>query len=81
MGMATRDEISRRLMDGGRSTSTPVVVVEWGTTARQRTLRTTLGELGVESNWTRPRRSSSEPSRVSTLLGWSGHRSKVGPWW
>ena len=46
MGMATRAEISRRLMDGGRSPSTPVVVVEWGTTARQRTARTTLEELG-----------------------------------
>ncbi len=46
MGMATRDEISRRLIAGGRSHSTPVVVVEWGTTARQRTVRTTLAELG-----------------------------------
>ncbi|MGO9342409.1 MAG: uroporphyrinogen-III C-methyltransferase [Acidimicrobiales bacterium] len=46
MGMATREEISRRLIEGGRSPSTPVVVVEWGTTARQRTVRTTLAELG-----------------------------------
>ena len=47
MGVATRDEISRRLVDGGRDRSTPVVVVEWGTTARQRTVRTTLEELGA----------------------------------
>jgi uroporphyrinogen III methyltransferase/synthase len=46
MGMATRNEISRRLVDGGRARSTPVVVVEWGTTSRQRTVRTTLAELG-----------------------------------
>jgi uroporphyrinogen III methyltransferase/synthase len=47
MGMATREEISRRLIDGGRSPSTPVVVVEWGTTTRQRTVRSTLAELGA----------------------------------
>jgi uroporphyrinogen III methyltransferase/synthase len=45
MGMATRAEIARRLIDGGRKESTPVAVVQWGTTERQRQVRTTLGEL------------------------------------
>ena len=45
MGMATRAEIARRLIDGGRKASTPVAVVQWGTTPRQRTVRSTLGEL------------------------------------
>ena len=45
MGMATRAEIARRLIDGGRKESTPVVVVQWGTLARQQRVRTTLGEL------------------------------------
>ena len=45
MGMATRDEIARRLMAGGRAADTPVAVVEWGTTAAQRTERTTLDRL------------------------------------
>jgi uroporphyrinogen III methyltransferase/synthase len=45
MGMATRGEISRRLRVGGRPPSEPVAVVEWGTTVRQRVIRTTLAEL------------------------------------
>jgi uroporphyrinogen III methyltransferase / synthase len=45
MGMATRGEIARRLQVGGRSSDEPVAVVEWGTTPRQRVVRTTLGEL------------------------------------
>ena len=45
MGMATRDEIARRLMDAGRPAATPVAVVAWGTTPGQRVVRTTLGDL------------------------------------
>ena len=45
MGMATRAEIARRLVAGGRSADTPVAVVEWGTTPGQRTERTTLADL------------------------------------
>jgi len=45
MGMATRAEIARRLLDSGRPASTPVAVVEWGTTPRQRAIRTTLADL------------------------------------
>ncbi|MFN2606352.1 MAG: uroporphyrinogen-III C-methyltransferase [Acidimicrobiales bacterium] len=46
MGVAHRAEIARRLMDGGRSPSTPVAAVRWGTRPDQHTVRTTLAELG-----------------------------------
>jgi uroporphyrinogen III methyltransferase/synthase len=45
MGMATRGEIARRLIAGGRLPEEPVAVIEWGTTPRQRVVRTTLAEL------------------------------------
>jgi uroporphyrinogen III methyltransferase / synthase len=45
MGMATRPEIARRLMAAGRRPDTPVAVVHAGTTAAQRTVRTTLADL------------------------------------
>lgn len=47
MGAATRAQIARRLVAGGRPPDTPVAVVEWGTTAAQRVARTTLGHLGT----------------------------------
>ncbi|HLG66875.1 MAG TPA: uroporphyrinogen-III C-methyltransferase [Acidimicrobiales bacterium] len=45
MGMATRADIARQLLEGGRAPGTPVAVVEWGTTGRQRTVRTRLDRL------------------------------------
>jgi len=42
MAMGRLSAIARRLMDCGRPASEPVMVVEWGTTPRQRTLRATL---------------------------------------
>lgn len=45
MGMAERAEIARRLLAAGRAATTPVLVVQWGTTPRQRSVRTTLGSL------------------------------------
>jgi uroporphyrinogen III methyltransferase/synthase len=45
MGMANRAEIARALEAGGRPGETAVAVVEWGTTASQRVVRTTLGAL------------------------------------
>ncbi len=45
MGMANRAEIACALEAGGRPADTPVAVVEWGTTAAQRTVRTTLRAL------------------------------------
>ncbi|HVM10502.1 MAG TPA: uroporphyrinogen-III C-methyltransferase [Acidimicrobiales bacterium] len=47
MGVATRGEIAERLMRAGRAAATPVTAVSWGTRPEQRTVRTTLGELGV----------------------------------
>lgn len=47
MGMGQREEISRRLQAGGLPAETPVAVVQWGTTPRQRVERTTLAGLGA----------------------------------
>lgn len=46
MGMARRAEIAAALMAGGKDGATPVAVIHWGTTSRQRQVRTTLAELG-----------------------------------
>jgi uroporphyrinogen III methyltransferase/synthase len=45
MGVANRAGIADRLISGGRSPDTPVAVVHWGTTSRQRSVRTTLAGL------------------------------------
>jgi uroporphyrin-III C-methyltransferase len=45
MGMGKRKAIAAELMASGRSGSTPVAVVHWGTTDRQRVERTTLDSL------------------------------------
>ncbi len=47
MGVAHRARIAERLIAGGRSADTPVAAIRWGTTARQKTVRTTLGDLGA----------------------------------
>ncbi|MGO9558117.1 MAG: uroporphyrinogen-III C-methyltransferase [Acidimicrobiales bacterium] len=47
MGVAHREEISKRLIDAGRDSKTPVAIVEHGTLGGQRTLRTTLGALAA----------------------------------
>jgi uroporphyrinogen III methyltransferase / synthase len=46
MGVAHKAEIAKRLTEGGRDPATPVAAVRWGTRAAQRTVRTTLAELG-----------------------------------
>ena len=46
MGVAHRAEIAARLQAGGLPASTPVAAVRWGTRPGQRTVRTTLGQLG-----------------------------------
>jgi len=45
MGMATRAEIARALVAGGKDPQTPVAVVEQGSLPGQRTVRTTLAHL------------------------------------
>src|SRR2546423_8779283 len=47
MGVATRAAIAERLMAGGLAGGTPVAAVRWGTRPEQRTVRTTLGQLGA----------------------------------
>jgi uroporphyrinogen III methyltransferase/synthase len=47
MGVATRAAIAERLMAGGLAPDTPVAAVRWGTRPEQRTVRTTLGQLGA----------------------------------
>ncbi len=46
MGVADRAALAERLLAAGRAPETPVAVVERGTTAQQRTVRTTLSGLG-----------------------------------
>ncbi len=45
MGMEHRREIARLLMEGGKAPDTPVLVVQWGTTTAQRSVRVRLDEL------------------------------------
>lgn len=47
MGAATRADIAARLVAGGLDGATPVTAVRWGTRPNQRTVRTTLAELGA----------------------------------
>jgi uroporphyrinogen III methyltransferase/synthase len=47
MGVAHRAEIAKRLMAGGLDPSTPVMAVTWGTRPEQRSVRTTLADLGA----------------------------------
>ena len=46
MGTQNRADIAVRLIAGGRAADTPVTVVQNGTLPNQKTVRTTLGELG-----------------------------------
>ncbi len=44
MGASKAREIARRLLEAGKVADTPVAAIMWGTTKRQRTVTTTLGE-------------------------------------
>ncbi len=46
MGLSVADRLAERIIEAGRSATTPVAVVERATWAEQRTLYGTLGELG-----------------------------------
>ena len=46
MAVKTADECARRLIAGGKNPATPAAAVYWGTTPSQRTVVTTLEELG-----------------------------------
>ena len=45
MAMKNLPVISQRLMAGGRSADTPVALIQWATTRKQKTLVTTLGTI------------------------------------
>lgn len=45
MGMKNLPEIVKNLTEQGRPRTTPVAVIQWGTTPRQRTLTGTLGDI------------------------------------
>ena len=47
MAVAARSAIAEALIDGGLSSSTAVLAVEWGSTPRERRVSTTLCELGT----------------------------------
>jgi uroporphyrin-III C-methyltransferase len=47
MAVANRAEIARRMILGGRGSSTPVAVIESGSTAREHRVVTTLDSLGT----------------------------------
>ncbi len=47
MGLRTLPRIVDKLLSGGLSPQTPAVVVEWGTTARQRCVRGSVGEIAA----------------------------------
>ncbi len=76
MGAGNLQEITERLIRGGRSPETPVAAVRWGTRPEQRTLRGTLATiaaLGVEAP------SAIVVGAVAALdLGWFEHRPLFG---
>ena len=47
MGVANLSEITKNLMDNGRSADTPAAVIRWGTRADQETYVTTLGDAAA----------------------------------
>jgi uroporphyrinogen III methyltransferase/synthase len=76
MGVTHRAVIAARLTAGGLDPSTPVAATTWGTRAEQRTIRTTLAELG---------RTAVEPPSTIVIgavagldLGWYEQRPLFG---
>lgn len=49
MGVKNLADISRRLIDGGRSPETPAALVRWGTTCHHRSMVSTLAEIPAEA--------------------------------
>ena len=79
MGRDSAPEIARQLLDSGRPGSTPVAIVEACSTARERSLTLTLGEMarGDAQDWLDASQPSllmigeafaERPSRLSTAL-------------
>ena len=49
MGVKNLEDISRRLIEGGRSPETPAALVRWGTTCRHRSMVSTLKDIPREA--------------------------------
>jgi len=76
MGVATRATIAQRLIGGGLAPDTPVAAVRWGTRPDQRTVRTTLADLG-ETDVASP--AVIVVGAVAAIdLGWYEHRPLFG---
>ncbi len=45
MGVERLESISRALVEGGLAASTPIALIQWGTTARQKTVTGTLADI------------------------------------
>lgn len=82
MGLRTLPRIVDRLLSGGLSPETPAVVVEWGTTARQRCVRGTLGRIVslVRDAGLRPPATVfiGEVAGVTTEPGWFAEKPLFG---
>ena len=82
MGMRNLPDISRKLIDAGMPRTTPAALVRWGTTARQRSLVSSIGELPDEAE----RHGFSAPSLIVVgsvvclhdKLGWFEKRPLLG---
>ena len=76
MGAGHLAEITQRLMAGGLAPETPAAAVRWGTTPRQRTVRSTLGAIAGQ-NVESP--AAIVVGDVASLdLGWFEHRPLFG---
>lgn len=49
MGVKSLPEVARQLVQGGKPSSTPVCVIEWGTLARQRVVEGTLQNIALRA--------------------------------
>ncbi len=56
MAIKNIEDVSKRLIEQGKSAETPVAVIRWGTRSEQRTVVSTLGEIPavIKSNEIRP---------------------------
>ena len=54
MGVTHLEDAMRRLIEHGRPASTPVAVIEWGTTARQKTVVGTVADIAEKAAGLKP---------------------------
>ncbi len=80
MGVTHLDEAMRALVAHGRDATTPAAVIEWGTTARQRTVVGTVGDIAVKAASLKPPALVvvGEVVRVRERLSWFERRALHG---